>query len=105
MHFNSSEPFPSKRSHTVFCTVKHLTQALYHLAARPDVASVLHEEVQAVVEKGGWSKSAIGQMSKVDSFLKESLRFSSLAARSPTSYPKQIGYHLTLRVFSSDYDT
>ena len=56
------------------------THALYHLAAHPEVASVLHAEVKAVVSKEGWTKSAIDHMLRVDSFLKECQRFNGINA-------------------------
>jgi hypothetical protein len=48
---------------------------------RPEVASVLHAEVDAAVDKEGWTKSAIDRMLRVDSFLKECQRFNGLGAR------------------------
>jgi len=49
--------------------------ALYHLAAMPHYIPPLREEVEAVVNKEGWTKSALSKMHKIDSFLKESQRF------------------------------
>ncbi|KAJ3769084.1 cytochrome P450 [Lentinula raphanica] len=55
---------------TAFCN------ALYQLAAHPEVVAPLREEIEATVEESGWTKEAIGKMRKLDSFVKETLRFS-----------------------------
>ncbi|KAJ3785534.1 cytochrome P450 [Lentinula aff. detonsa] len=55
---------------TAFCN------ALYQLAAHPEVVAPLREEIEAVVEESGWTKEAVSKMRKLDSFLKETLRFS-----------------------------
>ncbi|KAH8092525.1 cytochrome P450 [Cristinia sonorae] len=56
------------------------THALYQLAAHPEWASVLREEVEDVVKKEGWTKQAMQYMRKVDSFMKESQRFHGLGS-------------------------
>jgi len=53
---------------------------LYHLAAHPDCIEPLREEIESVVSQEGWTKSALGQMKKLDSFFKESQRLTGLAA-------------------------
>ncbi|KAF8825453.1 hypothetical protein HHX47_DHR7000510 [Lentinula edodes] len=50
--------------------------ALYQLAAHPELVVPLREEVEAIVEESGWTKEGVGKMRKLDSFLKETLRFS-----------------------------
>ncbi|KAG8214985.1 cytochrome P450, partial [Butyriboletus roseoflavus] len=50
------------------------TQVLFQLAANPRYVQPLREEVEAIVEKEGWSKAALGGMRKVDSFVKECQR-------------------------------
>ncbi|KAG6329270.1 hypothetical protein ID866_9819 [Astraeus odoratus] len=55
------------------------TQALYNLAANPQCALLLREEVERIVEEYGWTKQALGKMRRVDSFLKETLRYEGLA--------------------------
>ncbi|ETW81028.1 cytochrome P450 monooxygenase 51 [Heterobasidion irregulare TC 32-1] len=54
------------------------THALYPLAANPEYARILREEVESVVATDGWTKLAMGKMHKVDSFLRESQRFDGL---------------------------
>ncbi|KAF8446215.1 cytochrome P450 [Boletus edulis BED1] len=59
----------------IHTTSNGFTQALFYLAANPQYIPPLREEVEGIVQKEGWSKSAVGKMRKVDSFLKECLRF------------------------------
>ncbi|KAJ7599060.1 cytochrome P450 [Mycena floridula] len=51
-----------------------LTHAIYCLAAYPDCALILREEVESVIAVEGWSKQAIAKMPKMESFLKEVMR-------------------------------
>ncbi|PAV15394.1 cytochrome P450 [Pyrrhoderma noxium] len=66
LHLNFAAIFTS--SHT-------LSDALYHLASRPEFLVPLREEIEWVVAKDGWSKASMQKMRKVDSFLRETLRF------------------------------
>ncbi|KAI9569394.1 cytochrome P450 [Boletus coccyginus] len=68
-------------------TVEHLTTrviliifAAIHTSANanPQYIQPLREEVEGVVEKDGWTKTALGKMRKVDSFLKESQRIEGM---------------------------
>ena len=52
------------------------TYVLYDLASHPEYAQPMREEVEAVLREEGWTYAAIGKLSKVDSFIKESLRLS-----------------------------
>nr|BAL05135.1 cytochrome P450 [Phanerodontia chrysosporium]BAL05136.1 cytochrome P450 [Phanerodontia chrysosporium] len=54
------------------------THAIYHLAANPEYLRPLREEVEAVTAKEGWSKTAMGRMWRIDSFLRESQRVNSI---------------------------
>lgn len=54
------------------------SHALYHLAAMPHYIQPMREEVEAVVSKEGWNKTAMTRLYKVDSFIKESLRLNGL---------------------------
>ncbi|OLN86218.1 Ent-kaurene oxidase 7 [Colletotrichum chlorophyti] len=60
------------------------TNAFYWLAAKPDLIPMLREDVQqALLESGGnFTSSALQNMKKLDSFLKEVLRCSPLSASS-----------------------
>ncbi|KAL4063965.1 cytochrome P450 [Scleroderma yunnanense] len=57
-----------------------LAQALHHLAANPNYAQLLREEVEAVIHTDGWTKDAISKMYKVDSFLRETQRLDGFSA-------------------------
>jgi cytochrome P450 len=60
-----------------------LTNILFHLAVQPpSVITELRQEVEKTLEEHGWTKPAIGQMRKVDSFLKESARMLGLSGTS-----------------------
>jgi hypothetical protein len=58
--------------------LKSFSQVLYRLAAGPEFADGLREEVEAVIATDGWTKSAMGKMRKVDSFIKEAQRLEGL---------------------------
>ncbi|KAL4076426.1 cytochrome P450 [Scleroderma citrinum] len=67
---------------SIHSTANTFTQALYHLAANPHYVQALREEVEAVVEKYGWTKDAITEMRKIDSFLTETQRFEGVLTAS-----------------------
>ncbi|KAH9837371.1 cytochrome P450 [Rhodofomes roseus] len=52
-----------------------VTHALYHIAASPEVVAPLREEIETAIKKHGWTKQAISEMWKLDSFMRESQRF------------------------------
>jgi cytochrome P450 len=54
--------------------VQAVTQPLLDLAANPEYLEPLREEVDEVTKREGWTKSALDQMHKLDSFVKESQR-------------------------------
>nr|BAK09398.1 cytochrome P450 [Postia placenta] len=60
------------------------TNALYLLAAHPEFAPLLRAEIEGVVAKEGWTKAAMNDMRRLDSFLKETLRYTGLGAISLT---------------------
>ncbi|KAJ7445860.1 cytochrome P450 [Mycena latifolia] len=51
-----------------------IVDVLFDLAAYPSHISALREEVERVVREEGWSKGALNNMHKVDSFIRESQR-------------------------------
>jgi len=53
-----------------------VTHALLDLASHPEFLKPLREEVEEVTRREGWTKAALEQMIKVDSFMKESQRVS-----------------------------
>jgi len=54
--------------------------ALFFLAENPQYVQPLREEVETIVRKEGWSKSSLGKMRKIDSFMKESQRMAGLGS-------------------------
>ena len=54
--------------------------ALFYLAALPEYIGHLREEVEEVIREG-WTKEALDQMYKVDSFIKESQQKTPLGNR------------------------
>jgi len=62
------------------------TYILYDLATHPEYVQPMREEVEAVLQGDDWTHTSISQLSKVDSFAKESLRSSVInACRFPPS--------------------
>jgi hypothetical protein len=57
--------------------VQALTNALFDLAAYPHHIAPMREEAERVVTSQGWTKAALGDMHKIDSFLRESLRLNT----------------------------
>ncbi|KAF8721948.1 hypothetical protein AX14_010063 [Amanita brunnescens Koide BX004] len=59
---------------SIHTTTLAFTNALFNLATHPEYVQPMRKEVEAVIKEEGWSKSAIGKLKKVDSFVKESQR-------------------------------
>ncbi|KAF9236826.1 cytochrome P450 [Melanogaster broomeanus] len=58
------------------------TQALCNLAANPQYIQPLREEVESIIATEGWSKAALNNMRKIDSFLKETQRMEGIGSLS-----------------------
>jgi hypothetical protein len=56
------------------------THALYDLSTYPEYLAPMREEVEHVVAAQGWTKAALGDMHKVDSFIRESQRVNGLGS-------------------------
>jgi len=54
-----------------------LTNALFDLAAYPDHILPMREEAERVVAAQGWTKAALSNMHKIDSFVRESMRLNT----------------------------
>ncbi|KAJ7368770.1 cytochrome P450 [Mycena albidolilacea] len=54
-----------------------LTDAIFDLAAYPDHIFLMREEAEREVATQGWTKAALGNMHRIDSFLRESMRINS----------------------------
>ncbi|KAJ3557279.1 hypothetical protein NP233_g11785 [Leucocoprinus birnbaumii] len=57
-----------------------MTHALYDLVSHPEYIEEMREEAEAMIEEHGWTKAAMQKMRKIDSFLRESQRFSGLGS-------------------------
>ena len=54
---------------------------MFHLAAQPEFAEPMREEIIRVTRSEGWTKTAMNKLRRVDSFLKESQRHNGIGAR------------------------
>ncbi|KAL5522639.1 hypothetical protein ACEPAG_8657 [Sanghuangporus baumii] len=54
------------------------THALLHLASHPEDIKPLREEVDRTVKEDGWSKASLAKMQKIDSYIRETLRFDGI---------------------------
>ncbi|TFK56600.1 cytochrome P450 [Heliocybe sulcata] len=61
----------------IHTTSSSFTHALFHLAANPQYIQPLREEVEDIVGREGWSRASLQKMRRIDSFLKESMRYSA----------------------------
>uniref|UniRef100_A0A8H8CFF9 Cytochrome P450 n=1 Tax=Psilocybe cubensis TaxID=181762 RepID=A0A8H8CFF9_PSICU len=59
---------------SIHTTSMALTNILYDLATYPEYVEPMREEVERIIESEGWTKSSMGKMRKLDSFVKESQR-------------------------------
>lgn len=74
----------------IHTTTMAAVSALYDLCAHPEYFAPLREEVeQALDEDGGWKKSTVTKLRKLDSFLKESQRFNPPSLRKSSQYQTQ----------------
>ena len=70
-----------ERGHVSTLTLpQSFCHTLYQVAAHPEYAKVLREEVESIVKHDGWTKESMDKMYKVDSMLKECLRWYSVGA-------------------------
>ncbi|KAF9068182.1 cytochrome P450 [Rhodocollybia butyracea] len=58
------------------------TNTIYYLAANPEIADPLREEINSTLQELGWTKGAMGKMIKLDSFLKETQRLTGVSGLS-----------------------
>ena len=62
---------------SVNTTSQLITNAIFNLAAYPEYMPMLKEEIECVLEKcgGRWTLDSMREMKKMDSFVKETLRY------------------------------
>ena len=90
----------------VHAPLQVFTSALYNLAANPQFTQPLREEVEAIVEREGWSRTSLSKMRKVDSFLKETVRMEGIeiCQSFPFFYCTHHAVNLFLFPFFSGFD-
>ncbi|WYZ35209.1 hypothetical protein EsH8_I_001485 [Colletotrichum jinshuiense] len=79
----------------IHTTTVTTTNALYTLAAMPELVPILREDVQLALadSNGVFTSSAMQNMKKLDSFLKETMRYYALG---PTSFQRKVLKTFTL---------
>lgn len=78
-------------------TVQVIRHAVFDLLSHQEYIQPLREEVEEVLQSEGWTKSAIDQMHKIDSFVKESQRLHPSGFRQSFLYVTELrtdGYEL-----------
>lgn len=63
---------------SIHTTAITLTHAMYDLCAYPEYLDPLRQEMTDVLADGGWQKTTLSRLHKLDSLLKESQRFNPL---------------------------
>ncbi|KAF8330122.1 cytochrome P450 [Amanita rubescens] len=72
--------FAAIRTTTLARKQTAVTHSIYDLAAHPEYLQPLRQEIKAAVEEEGWSKAAVAKMTKLDSFIKETMRIAPIGA-------------------------
>jgi ent-kaurene oxidase len=73
---------------SVHTTSMTAAQTLFDLIARPEYIEPLREEIlQALAKDGGWKKTTLTKMVKLDSFMKESQRFNGPSLSTYAYFP------------------
>lgn len=79
-------------------TAKVMSQVLLNLAKYPEQIQLLRTEVESIIRKQGWSKSAVEKMYGVERFVKETMRLEESVYN--TSYPYLAMSRKSLRPFT-----
>jgi cytochrome P450 len=61
-------------------TTENTAQALIDICRHPEIVGPLREEIISVISENGWTKASLQKLRLMDSFLKESQRFTPIAA-------------------------
>ena len=102
------ESHPDKLAHRqliVFLAAAHTTiitgaQVMYDLCAMPEYVEPLRAEISGVLkEEGGWNPTVLNKMWKMDSFLRESQRFSPLSLRKASQKWQKVNESKLTRIF------
>jgi len=62
---------------SVNTTSQLLTNSIFNFATYPEYVPILQEEIESVLEESGgeWTLESMGKLKKLDSFMKETLRY------------------------------
>lgn len=75
-----------------------MTNTLYELSIRPEYVELLREEVdQATRDHGEMSRSAIESMTKLDSFIKETMRLNPIGEGKFETFASCIDFNRLLK--------
>ncbi len=58
-----------------------ITHVINHLAEKPELLIPLREEIKANIVADGWTSTGMGHMWKLDSILRETLRYHGVSPR------------------------
>jgi cytochrome P450 len=70
----------------IHTTTEATTQALIDVSRNPEIVGPLREEIISVVSENGWTKASLQKLRLMDSFLKESQRFTPMGEVSMNRY-------------------
>lgn len=70
----------------IHTTTEATTQALIDICENPEIVQPMREEIIAVISENGWTKASLQKLKLMDSFLKESQRYSPMGAVSMNRY-------------------
>ena len=70
----------------IHTTTEATTQALIDVCRNPEIVGPLREEIITVISENGWTKPTLQKLRLMDSFLKESQRYSPMGENSMNRY-------------------
>jgi len=73
----------------IHTTTEATAQALIDICQNPDVVQPMREEIIAVISENGWTKAALQKLRLMDSFLKESSRYSPMNSLSMNRFAER----------------
>lgn len=73
----------------IHTTTEVTTQALIDVSRNPEIVEPLREEIISVISENGWTKASLQKLRLMDSFLKESQRFTPMGEVSMNRYAER----------------
>ena len=80
IHTTTMARKPTVAHKSMLTLLQVVTHSIYDLAAHPEYIQPLRQEIEAVLKEEGWSKDSVAKMSKLDSFIKETMRLAPIGA-------------------------